>query len=179
MSKENSGVSITSKQEENIREAVEIIVAAFKRGGKLLIFGNGGSATQAQHMASELVWRFRKKRKALPAIALTSDAAVMTAIANDDDYNEVFSRQIEALGQVGDVALGITTSGLSFNVLRALVKSRAIGVRTILLNNDDIGWGVDSSDIVFDFISDNTATAQEAHLKIIHTMCNMIEREFD
>ncbi len=165
------------KESSDVLVASKIIIEAFKRGNKLLIFGNGGSAAQAQHMASELVWRLYKERRALPAIALT-DIVTLTAIANDLKYDFVFSRQIEALGYVGDVALGMTTSGCSENILIGLIAAKRMGLHTILLNYPRNSRILVTHDIEFDFISPDTATAQEAHLKIIHTMCDMIEKEF-
>ena len=168
-----------SKESSDVQAASRIIIEAFKRGNKLLIFGNGGSAAQAQHMASELVWRFKRERKALPAIALT-DVATITAIANDEDYSYIFQRQIEALGQAGDVALGITTSGKSQNVREALLEAMLTGLKAIQLNMIKFDRrACRDFDVEFDFISEDTAKAQEAHLRIIHTMCDMIEREFD
>lgn len=167
-----------SKESSDVQAASKIIIEAFKRGNKLLIFGNGGSAAQAQHMASELVWRFKKERKALPAIALGSDCAILTAIANDLGYESVFERELDALGRAGDVAMGLSTSGASWNVIRALAKSSARGLQTIRLNNRQ-SYPFLGADVDFDFISTDTAKAQEAHLKIIHLMCDLIEREFD
>jgi D-sedoheptulose 7-phosphate isomerase len=145
----------------------------FARKGKVLIFGNGGSAAQAQHMAAELVGRFRRERRALPAIALTSDTSILTALANDYGYEQVFARQVEALGQPGDVALGITTSGKSPNVLHAFQAARKIGMQLVALTgsakmNVAVEWliAVPSSD---------TAQVQEMHLAALHWICDLVE----
>lgn len=166
-----------SKESSDVQAASRIIIEAFKWGNKLLIFGNGGSAAMAQHMASELVWRLYKERKALPAIALTSDVATLTAIANDEDYRFVFSRQIEALGQAGDVALGLSTSGNSLNILEGLWRALGQGLKTIELNS--CHFSDSPFDVSLEPISSDTGMAQEEHLRIIHQICDLVEREFD
>src|SRR5215218_6638906 len=120
-------------------DAAAAIVAALRRGGKLLVFGNGGSAADAQHVAAELVGRFQRERVALAAVALTTDTSVLTSIANDYAFDRVFARQVEALGRAGDVALGISTSGASPHVLAALEAAHAIGMQTIALTGGDGG----------------------------------------
>ena len=129
----------------------------------------------AQHMASEFVWRLKEKRIALPAFALT-DIATITAIANDNDFARIFERQIEALGKENDIAFGLTTSGGSINVRVAITKAREMGLKTILLNNKN--RNLVTADVAFDFISFDTAEAQEAHLRIIHDICDKVEKEF-
>jgi len=122
-----------------VRRAVQMVVGTLKGGGKLLIFGNGGSAADAQHIAAEFVNKFMMKRDALPAIALTTDTSVLTSVANDTDFSQVFSRQIEALGQEGDLAWGITTSGRSPNVVQGLIRAKQLGLKTLVLTGSDGG----------------------------------------
>jgi D-sedoheptulose 7-phosphate isomerase len=122
-----------------VLKAVDAIASAFTRDGRVLVFGNGGSASDAQHFAAELVGRFQRERRAAAAIALTTDTSILTAVANDDAFERVFARQIEALGARGDVALGITTSGGSANVLEAFKVARARGLTTIALTGRDGG----------------------------------------
>ncbi|GBD04347.1 Phosphoheptose isomerase 1 [bacterium HR19] len=159
-----------------IKRACELIADSFERGGKLLIFGNGGSAADAQHFSAELVGKFRSsQRKALPAIALTVDTSALTAISNDWDFEYVFERQIEALGEEGDVAFGISTSGRSKNVLRALKKAKDMGLTTISLvgqNTQDVSH---FSDLVISVRSSDTQRIQEAHSVVIHLICEGIE----
>ncbi len=161
-----------------VADAAAAIVESLKRGGKLLLFGNGGSASDAQHMSAELVSRFQIDRAALPAIALTTDASVITSIANDLAYERVFARQIEALGQKGDVALGISTSGLSPNVIEGLETARARGLRTIALTGRDGGHVGKAADIHINVRSESTARVQEVHRTLIHAICELVERAF-
>jgi len=158
-----------------IERAATIICDAFCTQHKLLIFGNGGSASDAQHLCGELVVRFQRNRRALPAIALCSDAAVMTACGNDFSYDQVFQRQIEALGMAGDVALGISTSGNSRNVVNALQAARESGLSTILLTGPDSCTASSFSDIVISAPCTGTARIQELHLASYHIICELIE----
>lgn len=155
--------------------AAQAMADALKAGHKLLAFGNGGSAADAQHLAAELVGRFQKERAAMPAIALTVDTSILTSIANDYSYRQVFVRQIEALGQPGDVALGISTSGVSPNVLAALQAARARGLKTIALTGRDGGSIGPAADIHVNVPDQNTARVQEVHRTIMHVMCEVIE----
>jgi D-sedoheptulose 7-phosphate isomerase len=150
--------------------AAQAIAEALKGGGKLLLFGNGGSAADAQHLAAELVGRFMKERAALPALALTVDTSTLTAIANDYSYKQVFVRQVEALGRRGDVAMGISTSGESPNVIAALQTARAAGLKTIALTGRD-------ADIHVNVPDQNTARVQEVHRTLMHVMCEVIEQD--
>ena len=157
-------------------KAVELTIEALQKGGKLLVFGNGGSAADAQHMAAELVNRFVKNRRAIPAIALTTDTSILTSIANDADFSNVFARQIEALGLPGDVALAISTSGSSPNVTRALEAARAAGMKSIALTGGDGGEAALLADIALNVpTSTTTARIQEAHITAIHVLCEIIE----
>src|SRR5450759_3591509 len=159
--------------------AAAAIVDALKRGGKLLLFGNGGSAADAQHVAAELVGRFQRERAALAAIALTTDTSVLTSIANDYAYDRVFARQIEALGRAGDVAFGISTSGGSPNVVAALVAARALGLQTIALTGKDGGAVGRAAAIHVNVPSESTARVQEVHRTLLHVMCDVVERALD
>lgn len=156
--------------------AIEVIIHAFRAGGKVLLFGNGGSAADAQHLAAEFVNRYRLDRPALPAIALTTDSSTITSIANDVNFDQVFVKQIWALGKTGDIAIAISTSGNSVNVLRAVECSRQMGLRTIGLTGGDggeLGSLVDHSLCVSG--TTNTARIQEAHILIGHAMCEIVE----
>jgi D-sedoheptulose 7-phosphate isomerase len=159
-----------------IKKVCEILVEKFEEGGKILIFGNGGSAADSQHFAAELVGKYRTStRKPLPAIALTTDTSALTAISNDWEFPYVFERQIEALGKRGDVAFGISTSGRSINVLRALKKAKEIGLITISLSGKYKDEMEKFSDIVISVNSQDTQRIQEAHSLIIHLICEGIE----
>ncbi|MBI5123868.1 MAG: D-sedoheptulose 7-phosphate isomerase [Candidatus Omnitrophica bacterium] len=164
-------------QIENIEKAAKVIIDSLKRGGKLLVFGNGGSAADSQHIAAELVGRFKLERKALPAVALTTNTSTLTAIANDYGYDASFSRQVEALGIKGDVALGISTSGNSKNVIEAFLKAKALGVKTIALTGCGGGKMKDSADISIVVDSKDTPRIQESHIMIGHILCELIEQE--
>jgi D-sedoheptulose 7-phosphate isomerase len=148
---------------------------ALAAGRKVLAFGNGGSAADAQHLAAELVGRFMRERAALPAIALTADTAILTSIANDYSYEQVFARQIEALGQAGDVAIGISTSGESPNVSTALQVARDRGLKTIALTGRDGGSVGAAAEIHVNVPDGNTARVQEVHRTLLHVMCEVIE----
>jgi D-sedoheptulose 7-phosphate isomerase len=161
-----------------VADAAAAITESLKSGRKLLLFGNGGSASDAQHMSAELVGRFQVDRAALPAIALTTDTSVITSIANDLAYERVFARQIEALGQKGDVALGISTSGLSPNVIEGLETARARGLRTIAMTGRDGGHVGKAADIHINVRSESTARVQEVHRTLIHAICDLVERAF-
>lgn len=156
---------------------VEVIARAIRDGKKVLIFGNGGSAADSQHIAAELVSRFRRERKAMAAIALTVDTSILTAIGNDYGFEEVFARQIEALGQAGDVAMAISTSGNSPNVLKAVEKARGMGMRTIGFTGQNGGKLKDAAEICFRVPSNSTPRIQEAHITIGHAICEVIEAD--
>ena len=162
-------------QVENIEKAALVIIEALKKGGKLIVFGNGGSAADSQHVAAELVGRFKLERKALPAISLTTDTSALTAIANDYGYDRVFSRQLEALGNRGDVALGITTSGNSNNMIEAFKIAKLIGIKRIALTGGDGGRIKNEADISIIVASRDTPRIQESHATIGHIICSLIE----
>jgi D-sedoheptulose 7-phosphate isomerase len=154
---------------------VEACSAAITGGGKILLFGNGGSAADAQHLATELTVRYRADRRALPAIALTTDSSALTAIGNDLGFAHLFARQIEALGRPGDVALGISTSGRSANVLRALERARADGLVAAALGGGDGGDLVGLADPLLLVPSTVTARIQEMHILLGQALCGAIE----
>ena len=158
-------------------EAASAVVEALRAGNKVLVFGNGGSASDAQHFAAELVGRFMRERRALPAIALTTDTSILTAIANDYSFDRVFARQIEALGREGDVAIGISTSGGSANVVSAFAAAREAGLTTVALTGRDGGAVGAAADIHVNVASGSTARVQEVHRTLLHAMCELIERE--
>jgi D-sedoheptulose 7-phosphate isomerase len=158
-----------------ILEAVDALLAAFGRHGKALIFGNGGSAADALHFAAELVGRFERDRRGLPALALPADPSVLTAVANDSGFERVFARQVEALGAAGDVAIGISTSGASANVLAALDAARNGGMVTIGFTGRDGGAVGRAVDIHVNVAHASTARVQEVHRTLIHAVCELVE----
>ncbi len=160
-----------------IVEAAQAIAACLRAGGKLLFFGNGGSAADAQHLAAEFVGRFILERRALPAVALTTDSSILTAVGNDYGFDRVFSRQIEALGQAGDVAVGISTSGNSPNVLAALKQARTQHLKTVGLAGKDGGLLRQCCDIPLIVASPNTARVQECHITTGHLLCELVEND--
>jgi D-sedoheptulose 7-phosphate isomerase len=158
-----------------IIEAATAIASAFAAGGKVLAFGNGGSATDAQHLAAELVGRFERERAGQAALALTTDGSVLTSIANDDTFVRVFARQIEALGRPGDVAVGISTSGNSPNVVAGLEAARARGLTTVALTGRDGGAIGRLAAIHVPVADPSTARVQEVHRTVIHAICKLVE----
>jgi D-sedoheptulose 7-phosphate isomerase len=163
---------------ERIAEAAAVITRCLREGGKLVAFGNGGSAADAQHIAAEFVGRYRAERKALAAVALTTDSSSLTAIGNDFGFEEIFSRQLEAVGKPGDVVLAISTSGNSPNVLRALTVAKQLGLFTIGLTGRTGGKMRELVDICLCVPSDSTPRIQEAHMLIIHILSGIVENAF-
>ena len=163
-----------------ISALADLMVACFKAGNKVLIMGNGGSAGDAQHFAAELVGRFLKERKGLPAIALNANSSIITAVGNDYHFDLVFSRQVEALAVQGDLLVGISTSGNSPNVIKALEKGRELGCRTVALTGRGGGKITAVSDLRLVVPADHTPHIQESHIAIIHLLCGLVEdRLFD
>lgn len=160
-----------------IEDAARRIIAAYKAGGKVLVMGNGGSAADSQHFAAELVGRYKRERAALPAIALTTDTSALTAIANDYGYEEVFARQVRAHARRGDIVVGISTSGNSGNICRAFDAARACGATTIALGGGTGGTMKELADLSIIVSSSNTPRIQEAHITIIHILCDLVEAE--
>ena len=163
---------------EEVVTAAHAIASALRQGKAVFTFGNGGSAADAQHFAAELVGRYERHRKAWPAIALTTDTSALTAVSNDYGFEHVFARQLEALGREGDVAIGISTSGSSPNVLRALEAAKERGLVTIALT----GRGGEAGKIAAHHIpvqEERTSRVQEVHATVLHVMCELIERELN
>jgi len=156
---------------------VRCAVEAIRRGNKLLLFGNGGSAADAQHLATELVVRYKRNRAPLPAIALTTDTSALTAIGNDLGFDQLFARQVEALGVRGDLAIAISTSGRSTNVLRALEQARAIGAIPAALSGGDAGALKGLADPLLIVPSATTARIQEMHIALGQMLCGALELE--
>ena len=164
---------------DTIIEVVGLVAKTFTTGNKVLLFGNGGSATDASHLAAEFVNRFILERPGLPAIALNTDMAVMTSIANDYDFSEVFARQVKALGQEGDVAIGISTSGASPNVVKAITAAKDLGLRTVVLTGNKNKGGKLAAMAEYAFVvpSADTARIQEVHITLGHVICQMVDEE--
>jgi D-sedoheptulose 7-phosphate isomerase len=160
---------------EKIKAAAEMILETYRQGGKVLLCGNGGSASDAQHIEGELVGRFQMVRRGLPAIALTANSSNMTSIGNDFSFDHVFSRQVEAQGKEGDVFIGITTSGNSQSVLNAFLCAKSNGLKTIGLLGRDGGKCREVADISLIVPSDITARVQESHIMIGHIWCELTE----
>ena len=160
---------------EIVVRAAELMVTSLRAGGKVLIFGNGGSAADAQHIAAELVNRLNYDRPPIAAIALTTDTSILTSIGNDSSFEDLFARQVGALGRKGDVALAISTSGNSPNVLRAVAAAREIGIKTIALAGRDGGKLAAAADLALVVESSATQRIQETHITIAHILCELVE----
>ena len=160
----------------NIIKAADMLVSCIESGNKVIFFGNGGSAADAQHLAAELVNRFQIERPPLAAIALTTDTSILTSIGNDYHFDEIFSKQIHALGKKGDIAWGISTSGNSPNVLKAVIAAQKSGLTTIALTGRSGKLG-DCADLVLSVESDITARIQETHIMLGHIVCDLLERQ--
>jgi D-sedoheptulose 7-phosphate isomerase len=172
----------TEVQEQFIRESLTSLTAVIRRiaqaleeGSKILLFGNGGSAADAQHLAAEFVNRMSMERPPLPAISLVTDSSILTSISNDYSFSEVFSKQIKALGRAGDIAIGISTSGNSVNVVRAFEVAREIGIITVALTGNNGGTMADMADYALIVRSSKTPRIQEVHATIGHIICEMVE----
>lgn len=160
-----------------IANAAKIVIDAYKGGGKVLLIGNGGSAADAQHIAAELVGRFKLERIGLPAIALSTNTSILTALSNDYEYDTVFSRQLQTLANDNDVLIAITTSGTSPNILKAVEVARSKSVKVIGLTGRNGGKLKDMADLTIIVPSNNTPRIQEAHITIGHIICDLVERE--
>ena len=169
----------TMEQMDVIQLMAERCKEALKAGNQVLFCGNGGSAADAQHLAAELIGRFQKERRSLASIALTTDTSILTAVANDYGYDEVFARQVEGLGRSGDVLIGISTSGNSANVVKAALKARDTGMHTIAFTGEGGGKLKDICDITFAVPSKVTARIQEMHIMVGHIICELVEEEYD
>ncbi len=164
-----------AEQAEDLVAAARMLAQVFKKGGKVLIFGNGGSAADAQHLAAEFVNRFEIERPPLAALALTTDTSILTAVANDYDFREVFAKQVRALGRPGDAALGISTSGKSPNVVAGLKAARELGLKTLALSGGDGGPVAASADLALVVPSRQTPRIQEVHITVGHVLCDLVD----
>ena len=170
--------AVAEQLADTILKAAQMIIDAYKAGKKVLLIGNGGSAADAQHLATELVGRFMVERKALPAIALTTDTSALTAISNDYGYEQVFRRQIEALAETGDVLIAMTTSGASPNILAAIKTAQAIGMQVIVMTGEKgISTIMEKAGLVLAVPSSRSPRIQEAHITIGHIICYLVEKE--
>jgi D-sedoheptulose 7-phosphate isomerase len=160
---------------ESVSRAAEIIITSVRTGGKILIFGNGGSAADAQHIAAELVNRLNYDRPPIAAIALTTDTSILTSVGNDSSFDELFERQLRALGRRDDVALAISTSGNSPNVLLAVAAARELGIKSIGLAGRDGGKLADTVDVALVVETQSTQRIQETHITIGHILCELVE----
>jgi D-sedoheptulose 7-phosphate isomerase len=163
---------------DSVAIAAEFCIESLKSGGKIILFGNGGSAADAQHIAAELVGRYKIERRSLPAIALTTDTSALTAIGNDYGYIHIFDRQLEALANKGDVVIGISTSGESINVNNALKLASELNCKTIGFSGQNVAAMKDICDVIIDVPSKDTPRIQEMHILIGHIICHLIDQEF-
>lgn len=162
---------------EKIKEISLVVIEAYRNKRKLILFGNGGSAADAQHIAGELVSKFKLEQAALPAIALTTNTSILTSIANDYDYSKIFARQVEALVEEGDVVIGISTSGVSSNVLKGIEIAKRKGAKTIGFTGRDKSRFAEIVDFALKVPSSDTPRIQETHITILHIICHLVERE--
>jgi D-sedoheptulose 7-phosphate isomerase len=166
---------LVAEQGEVVVVAARLLAETLQAGGKILIFGNGGSAADAQHIAAEFVNRFQVERPPLAALALTTDTSVLTSIANDYTFTEVFAKQVRALGRPGDVAWGISTSGSSPNVVAALEAARELGLKTLALSGGEGGPVAARAEVAIIVPSRNTPRIQEAHITVEHVLCDLVD----
>ena len=178
----NEHLKVSKKTMESVGKSIEIAaelcIDSLKKGNKILLFGNGGSAADAQHIAAEIVGRYKTERKGLSAIALTTDSSALTAISNDYGYLHVFDRQVEALANEGDVLIGISTGGSSANVISALKLAKELGCSAIGLSGKDGGKFNTLCDVNLIAIAEDTPRIQEMHILIGHTICHLIDQAF-
>ena len=166
---------------DEFKKFLDLVIKTLKKGNKIILFGNGGSASDAQHIAAELVVKYKKKRKSIPAISLSTDTSALTAIGNDFSFNDIFSRQIESIGKQGDIAIGITTSGKSKNVIKALRLAKKKKITSVILtkkkypNKKNIEK---ISDFILGVPAEETARIQELHILVGHLMCAVIDEVF-
>ncbi len=170
-------IKFARENADKIVEVVQLIAEAFREGRKVILFGNGGSATDASHIAAEFVNRFLMERPPLPAIALNTDVAVLTSISNDYDYSQVFSKQLAALGHEGDVVIGISTSGNSPNVIKAVEVAKKNGLKTVILTGGTGGKLANFADFTFIVPTKHTPRIQETHITLGHAICQMVDEE--
>lgn len=168
---------VIKKLAPQIEQAAKWMIEALKAGNKIILFGNGGSAADSQHIAAELIGRYQKDRKALAAIALTTDTSIITSLSNDFGFETIFAKQIEGLARPGDIAFGISTSGNSKNVIEGLEKAEELGCKTIGLLGCDGGRIADAADLSIIVPCKSTPRIQESHITIGHILCGLIEQE--
>ena len=166
---------VLNEQGPQVTAAAELLAQVFKSGGRVLIFGNGGSAADAQHLAAEFVNRFQIERPPLAALALTTDTSILTAVGNDYDFTEIFAKQVRALGKPGDLAWGISTSGNSSNVVVGLETARELGLKTLALSGRDGGPVAAAADLALTVPSGNTPRVQEVHITLGHVLCDLVD----
>ena len=171
----NNFIKLLDQSIPDIQQASKLIIKSLQSGKKIMFCGNGGSAADAQHLSAELVGRYMKNRKPLASIALTTDTSILTSVGNDYGFDQIFSRQLEALGSSGDILVGISTSGNSKNILNAFKVASDLGVTSIALTGKDGGIAKQISDYSIVVDSDSTARIQEAHILIGHILCEIIE----
>ncbi|MFH1645793.1 MAG: D-sedoheptulose 7-phosphate isomerase [Candidatus Omnitrophota bacterium] len=169
--------SVQKMLSSDIKTVSGMIANSLKKNGKVILFGNGGSAADSQHIAAEFVGRFKLERQALPSIALTTNSSVLTSIANDYGYDETFSRQIEGLASKDDIVIAISTSGNARNVIMGVLEAKKLGIKTIALTGSGGGELATISDIALVVPSSNTARIQEAHILIGHIICEIVEEK--
>lgn len=167
--------AVIIKLSKDIKDTASLIAVSLKKGGKVILFGNGGSAADAQHIAAEFIGRFKLERQALASISLTTNTSVLTSIANDYGYEEVFSRQLEGIASKNDIAIGISTSGNARNVITGLLEAKKLGLKTVALTGSGGGEMANIADISLAVPSDNTPRIQEAHIVIGHVICELVE----
>ena len=166
---------------DDFNNFLNLVIKTLKKGNKIILFGNGGSASDAQHIATELVVKYKKKRKSIPAISLSTDTSALTAIGNDFSFNEIFSRQIESIGKPGDIAIGITTSGKSLNVINALKLAKRKKIKSVILTKQNFPNKREIekfSDFIFGVPANETSRIQELHILVGHLMCAIIDEVF-
>lgn len=168
---------ILKDQIDTIDRIATLVVRTLKKGGKILLCGNGGSAADSQHIACELVGRFKMERSPLPAIALSTNTSNLTSLANDYSYKEVFKRQVKALARKGDLLIGISTSGESPNVIEAVKAARELGISTVAFTGRDGGQLARTAEVSFKVPSDETPRIQESHITAAHAICEIVEKE--
>ncbi len=160
-----------------IEKVSSLCIEAYRNGNKILVCGNGGSASDAQHMTGELVGRYKMERAGIPAISLNANTTVLTALGNDYDYDRIFAKQVKALGNQGDILIGISTSGNSANIVEAVCQAEKQGIHTVALTGESGGKLKSLSDYVINVPSSDTPRIQEMHILIIHVICGIIEKE--
>ena len=178
MDEHQKALDLIKNQAAEIKKIADLLIYTINNGNKLLIMGNGGSAADSQHFAAEIVGRFQKNRKALPAIALSTDTSILTAVGNDYGFDSIFSRQIEALGKEGDAVICFSTSGNSENVIKAADAAKDAGCKTIGFLGRDGGILKDKCDVSIIVNIETTARVQEMHLLIYHIICELVEKDY-